>query len=112
MGAIACMMAATNKGDLMLNSATSEAKVPITRQHERRPLPKFRSNIVLIGFLAIGAFYLLTEHLAHVLGILPWLLVLACPLLHHFMHHGHHPTTTRRSTAGGGMPTADDRRAP
>src|SRR5262249_37658894 len=26
----------------------------------------------------------------YVLGALPWLLVLACPLMHLFMHHGHH----------------------
>jgi hypothetical protein len=24
------------------------------------------------------------------LGVPPWLLVLACPLMHLFMHHGHH----------------------
>lgn len=47
---------------------------------------------VLIGFLAIAAFFLWTEHRAHILGILPYLLVLACPLMHLFHHggHGHH----------------------
>ena len=40
-------------------------------------------------FAAIAAFYLLTEHTAHVFGVLPWLLILACPLMHVFMHHGH-----------------------
>ena len=48
-----------------------------------------RTGLVLIGFLAIGAFFLITEHGAHVLGALPWLLLLACPLMHIFMHHGH-----------------------
>jgi hypothetical protein len=47
-----------------------------------------RSNWVLLGFLAIAGFFLLTEHQAHVLGILPFLLLLACPLLHLF-HGGH-----------------------
>lgn len=47
-----------------------------------------RSNWVLLGFLAIAGFFLLTEHRAHVLGILPFLLLLACPLLHLF-HSGH-----------------------
>lgn len=49
-------------------------------------------NLVLIGFLAIGAFFLVLEHRAHVLGILPFLLILACPLMHLFMHgsHGEH----------------------
>ena len=42
------------------------------------------------GFVGIAAFFLLTEHSAHVFGILPWLLILACPLMHVFGHHGHH----------------------
>ena len=42
----------------------------------------------LAGFLAIAAFFLLTEHRAHLFGALPWLLLLACPLLH-LMHRGH-----------------------
>jgi hypothetical protein len=48
-----------------------------------------RAGLALIGFLAIGGFFLVTEHGAHVLGALPWLLLLACPLMHLFMHHGH-----------------------
>ena len=40
-------------------------------------------------FLAVIAFFLLTEHTAHVFGVLPYLLILACPLMHLFMHHGH-----------------------
>jgi hypothetical protein len=45
--------------------------------------------MVLIGFLAIAAFFLVTEHTAHVFGALPWLFLAACPLMHLFMHHGH-----------------------
>lgn len=48
-----------------------------------------RARWVFIGFLALAAFYLLAEHRAHLLGLLPWLLLLACPLMHLFMHHGH-----------------------
>lgn len=48
-----------------------------------------RSNWVLLGFLAIAGFFLLTEHKAHVLGLLPFLLLLACPLLHLWHHGGH-----------------------
>src|SRR4051812_19444616 len=40
-----------------------------------------RSGLVLCGFLAIAAFWLLTEHTAHVFGALPWLLFAACPLM-------------------------------
>lgn len=46
-------------------------------------------GLVLCGFLAIGGFFLLTEHTAHVFGALPYLLLAACPLMHIFMHHGH-----------------------
>lgn len=46
-------------------------------------------NWILVAFLAIAAFYLFTEHRAHLLGALPFLLLLACPLMHLFMHHGH-----------------------
>ena len=56
------------------------------RQHNRR------SKWVFIGFLAIGGFFLITEHRAHLLpflGYLPFLLLLACPLMHLFHHGGH-----------------------
>jgi len=32
---------------------------------------------------------LLTDHRQHVLDFLPFLILLACPLMHLFMHHGH-----------------------
>ena len=54
-----------------------------------RPWWRTSSGLVLGGFLLIAAFYLLTEHTAHVFGVLPFLLVLVCPLMHLFMHHGH-----------------------
>jgi hypothetical protein len=41
------------------------------------------------GFGAVVAFFLLTEHRAHLFGFLPWLLILACPVMMMFMHHGH-----------------------
>jgi hypothetical protein len=48
-----------------------------------------RTGVVVVAFLAIAAFFLLTEHTAHVFGVLPYVLLLLCPLLHVFMHHGH-----------------------
>ena len=61
-----------------------------TNMHEHgSPWWRTRSGLVLCGFLIIAAFYLLTEHTAHVFGVLPFLLLLACPLMHLFMHHGH-----------------------
>ena len=47
-----------------------------------------RSGLVLIGFLAIAAFFLWEEHNAHLLGALPYVLLLLCPLMHLF-HAGH-----------------------
>jgi hypothetical protein len=60
-------------------------------EHAPGAQPWWRSpaNLVLAGFLLVGAFFLITEHTAHVLGALPWLLLLACPLMHLFMHHEH-----------------------
>ncbi|KVA23186.1 DUF2933 domain-containing protein [Burkholderia ubonensis] len=43
----------------------------------------------LLAFGAIALFLLLSEHRAHFLGVLPYLLLLSCPLMHLFMHHGH-----------------------
>jgi hypothetical protein len=59
-------------------------------QHDLH-LPMWRtpSGIILFIFLGIAAFYLLTEHTVHVFGVLPFLLLAACPVMHLFMHHGH-----------------------
>lgn len=48
-----------------------------------------RANWVFWGFVAVAGFFLFTEHRAHLLGWLPYLLLLACPLMHFFMHGGH-----------------------
>jgi Protein of unknown function (DUF2933) len=54
-----------------------------------RKLLAWRIAIVLVAFLAIAGALLLTEHRAHVLGVLIYLPLLACPLMHFFMHGGH-----------------------
>ena len=48
-----------------------------------------RAGLVFIGFAIIAGALLFTEHRAHVFGVLIWLPLLACPLMHVFMHHGH-----------------------
>lgn len=53
--------------------------------------PPFLRSRFGIGLLVLGAvagLLLLTEHFAHALGVLPYLLLLACPIMHVFMHHG------------------------
>ena len=60
-------------------------------RHDPEPTGFWRSRyaIGLIVLGAIAAYFLLTEHRAHVYSALPWLLLLACPLMHFFMHGGH-----------------------
>ena len=48
-----------------------------------------RTGLILLAFLAIAAFFLVTEHRAHVLGVLPFLLLLLCPVLHWLLHGRH-----------------------
>jgi len=48
-----------------------------------------KTGLTLIAFLAIAAFFLITEHTSHFFGFLPYVLLLLCPLLHLFMHSGH-----------------------
>jgi uncharacterized membrane protein len=62
----------------------------MTTEPDRKAWWQTRGGIALVGFMAIAGFFLLTEHTAHVLGVLPYVLVLACPLLHFFMHSKHH----------------------
>lgn len=47
------------------------------------------ANVVLLAFLAVAAFFLWTEHRAHLLGALPYVLLLGCLFMHFFMHRGH-----------------------
>ena len=48
-----------------------------------------RGRWVFWIFVIIAASFLVSEHRMHVLGALPFLILLACPLLHLFMHGGH-----------------------
>lgn len=50
---------------------------------------KSKSGIATCVFLAIAGIMLILEHRAHLLGWWPYLLLLACPLMHMFMHGGH-----------------------
>ena len=43
---------------------------------------------ISLAIAALGA-YLLFAHTGHLLAALPYLLLLACPLMHLFMHGGH-----------------------
>jgi hypothetical protein len=45
---------------------------------------------VFWGFILVIGYFLITEHRAHVMQYLPFLLVLACALMHLFHRHGGH----------------------
>lgn len=46
-------------------------------------------KLAFFAFAAIGAFFLVAEHRAHLYPYLPWVLLALCPLMHLFMHRGH-----------------------
>ena len=61
-----------------------------------------RSGVTLIGFLLITSILLATEHRAHVLGVLPYALLLLCPLLHLFGHRHHDSPSHQHGRSNGG----------
>lgn len=71
--------------------------------HEENVRHTSRGRWVLVGFLAVAAYFLWTEHKAHVIEFLPYLLLLACPLMHLFHHggHGHHRRGQSDRNEGG-----------
>ena len=62
---------------------------------EAEPVPPERAESssrvrrVFLVFVVLAAVLLIAEHRLHVLGYLPWLILLLCPLMHVFMHRGH-----------------------
>ena len=60
-----------------------------TDQDSAPPFWRSRYALGLLVFGAVAAYFLLSEHRAHFFGALPFLLLLACPLMHMFMHGGH-----------------------
>ena len=45
---------------------------------------------IFAGFLAVAGFFFVTEHRAHLMGALPFVLLALCPLMHLFHGHGRH----------------------
>ncbi len=87
----------------------------MTHDHSQQdPEPKgFWGSRHAIGLLVLGAiaaYFLLSEHRAHFFGALPFLLLLACPLMHIFMHGGHakhgHGHADHHAGAPGSGPSA------
>ena len=55
-------------------------------------------RVALAVFAAAAVYFLWTEHRAHAIQYLPWVILALCPLMHVFMHRGH----------GGHAPHATD----
>jgi hypothetical protein len=72
-------------------------------QHHEPGRGLSRGTWVLIGFLAVAAYFLLSEHQAHFIQFLPLLLLAACPLMHLFHGHGGH-----RGRGGHGRNAQDE----
>jgi hypothetical protein len=81
--------------------------------HYHTPASAFwrtRYAVGFVAFAAIAAYFLWEEHRAHLLGALPFLFVLACPLMHVFMHHGHgHNRHAHPGSVDDGTEAADQR---
>lgn len=56
---------------------------------EHTPSHGWRYGVGAAVGIGIIAVLIYTGHGAHLLGALPYLFLLACPLLHIFMHGGH-----------------------
>ena len=75
------------------------------QQPDQDTAPPFWRSRYAIGLLVLGAvaaYFLLSEHRAHFFGALPFLLLLACPLMHMFMHGGHGGHGGHRGNGGKG----------
>ena len=47
------------------------------------------NGLAAIGLIGAVLYFLLTEHRAHFIYALPFLILLLCPVMHIFMHRGH-----------------------
>ncbi len=86
----------------------------MNEQHKRRGGGFLGSptGYVFIAFIAIGGYFLWTEHRAHLSSILPFLILLLCPLMHLFHGHGNHGQGRGDGHAGhgdGGKPRGEPR---
>ena len=44
---------------------------------------------IIFAIGLVGLVFLLRDHTSHIFSILPFLILLACPMMHLFMHKGH-----------------------
>lgn len=73
---------------------------------------RIRFTWVLAGFLAVAAYFLFTEHRAHAISYLPFVLLALCPLMHLFHRHGGHGGHGERDGEGEAQGSPPNARAP
>ena len=93
-------------------SRRAETEKNPMQEHDATPWWRTRSGLVFLGFSLIAAYFLITEHSAHLalaVPYLPWLFLAACPLMHLFMRHGHggHGGSEQNSGGDAGPHRAD-----
>jgi hypothetical protein len=73
-----------------MNSMLAETGPPaqLTPEPPQRKPRAWGAALLMVALIA--GFYLLREHWNHVAGSWPYLLLLACPLMHLFHGHGGH----------------------
>jgi hypothetical protein len=71
---------------------------------ERKSFWLTTKGVAALSLIGAVTYFLLTEHREHVFSYLPYLIFLACPLMHLFMHrghgHGHHGRSNRQDKSG------------
>ena len=63
-----------------------QTQTDITRHRDANRFPFWLGACL---FAAIATFFLWEEHQAHIMGALPYVLLLLCPAMHLLMHRGH-----------------------
>jgi ABC-type Fe3+ transport system permease subunit len=76
-----------------------------------KPTSFLTSRGMAIACLLLAAgYFLVMRHWQHVLAFFPYLILLACPLMHLFMHGGHGGHAGHHKGAGGDTEEAAYRR--
>ncbi|ABM94606.1 DUF2933 domain-containing protein [Methylibium petroleiphilum] len=80
---------------------------PVNESHANgAPSRRRPATIAMLMVVLIVAFYLLREHWGHVSGLWPYLLLMACPLMHLFHGHGGHGDHARHESHGPDKPVS------
>jgi hypothetical protein len=75
----------------MDHTAHNDSSAPKGAAPWRRPW-----GAALLMVVLIAAFFVLREHWGHIAGSWPYLLLLACPVMHLFHRHGGHGPRTEK----------------